>query len=167
MNLNEIHTLLAYNWWANLLVLNKTAELSIQDFIGPAPASFGSLRGTLVHILGTEVIWRKRCQERLSATSLMDEKVFPSYDALFTAWQREETLMENFINGLGDEDLAAPVTYTNTKGFPFENPLWEILCHVVNHGTQFRSEAGMLLTRLGHSPGDVDMIFFIRERDDH
>jgi uncharacterized damage-inducible protein DinB len=37
------------------------------------------------------------------------------------------------------------------------------LVHVVNHGTQFRSEAAVALTEYGHSPGDLDLIFYLRQ----
>jgi uncharacterized damage-inducible protein DinB len=39
--------------------------------------------------------------------------------------------------------------------------LWQALAHVVNHGTQHRSEAARPLTDVGHSPGDLDMVDYI------
>ena len=44
--------------------------------------------------------------------------------------------------------------------------LWQMLAHVVNHGTQHRSEAAVLLTAAGHSPGDLDMVDYIEARVD-
>jgi uncharacterized damage-inducible protein DinB len=36
-----------------------------------------------------------------------------------------------------------------------------MLAQVLNHGTQHRSEAAALLTAAGHSPGEIDLIFYI------
>ena len=38
--------------------------------------------------------------------------------------------------------------------------VWQMLAHVINHGTQHRSEAATILTGIGHSPGEIDMIFY-------
>jgi uncharacterized damage-inducible protein DinB len=37
-------------------------------------------------------------------------------------------------------------------------PVWQMLLHLANHGTQHRSEAALLLTGAGRSPGDLDLI---------
>ena len=54
--------------------------------------------------------------------------------------------------------------YSTTKGVPYENVLWNLLVHVVNHGTQFRAEAAVALTDYGHSPGDLDLLLYFRDK---
>ncbi len=159
----DVLTLFEYNYWATRLVLKAADGLSPEQFLAPVRLSFGSLRGTLVHVYGTEHLWRLRCQEGVSPSALPAETAFPDLAALRQAWEQEERLMRAFLSSLSDGDLQRPVRYTNTRGVPYENLLWHILAHVVNHGTQFRSEAGVALTEFGHSPGDVDFIYFIRQ----
>jgi uncharacterized damage-inducible protein DinB len=40
----------------------------------------------------------------------------------------------------------------------FAAPRWLVLAHVVNHGTQHRSEVARYLTECGHSPGELDLL---------
>ena len=65
------------------------------------------------------------------------------------------------MDGLGEAELARVVGYTNTRGQPWAYPLWQMLIHQVNHATQHRSEAAMLLTQMGHSPGDLDLLVYM------
>ena len=164
MKTNEILTLFNYNYWANERIVSTAQALDEAAFAAPVVgASFGSLRGTLVHILGAEWIWRMRCQEGVSPAEMMTEVNFPTLSALQMGWQSEEAAMRAYLDWLRDEDLAHKVAYHNRQGKAFVTPLWQILVHLVNHGTQFRSEAAMLLTQAVHSPGDLDFIFYVRE----
>jgi uncharacterized damage-inducible protein DinB len=43
-------------------------------------------------------------------------------------------------------------------------PVWQMLVHVVNHGTQHRAEAAALLTAEGRSPGELDLFDFAEEQ---
>ncbi len=160
---NELITsLYKYNYWANHCLLDKADELDPELWVAPAEVSFGSLRDTLVHVLYTEWVWRQRIQEGNSPTGFFPGAEFPTVQALRQFWQQEEQLMRKYLGGLLPEDYPKVVRYKNTKGVDYSNPLWQILLHVVNHGTQFRSEAGVLLTQYGHSPGDVDYINYLR-----
>jgi uncharacterized damage-inducible protein DinB len=169
MNTNEILTLFDYNYWANERILTAARALDEAAFAAPAReaqvgASFGSLRGTLVHILGAEWTWRMRCHEAVSPTEMITEAHFPALSVLELGWQVEEAAMRAYLGQLRDEDLGREIAYHNRQGKAYVTPLWQILIHVVNHGTQFRSEAAMLLTQAGHSPGDLDFIFYLREK---
>jgi uncharacterized damage-inducible protein DinB len=43
--------------------------------------------------------------------------------------------------------------------------VWQMLVHVVNHGTQHRAEAAVLLTGEGRSPGELDLISYAERAD--
>ena len=62
---------------------------------------------------------------------------------------------------LDDARLAAVVEYTNVQGEPWAYPLWQQMIHQVNHATQHRSEAAMMLTKLSRSPGLLDLLYFV------
>jgi uncharacterized damage-inducible protein DinB len=164
MNKSDILTLFDYNYWANARVLNAAAQLSHDQLTTPARLSHGSIRGALVHILAAEVIWRLRCQEGVSPTTLLNESEFPTLEALRQRWAEEEKAMRRYLDRVTNAALHQPLGYATTKGAPQETILWHILAHVVNHGTQFRGEAAVALSEAGHSPGDLDFIAFIRAR---
>ncbi len=141
MNKDDILTLYDYNYWANARVLNAAARVTLEQFSAPANLSHGSLRGALVHTLAAEVVWRLRCQEGVSLAALPSGDEFPTLDALRARWQDEERAMRAYLAALTNEALGQTVKYKTTKGIPFENVLWHLLAHVVNHGTQWSSLA--------------------------
>ena len=162
MNKTQFSILIQYNAWANGRILKSSEQIDPAQFTAPAPTSHGSLRGTLVHIYGAERVWRTRCDEKISPPALPSEDEF-SFLSLKEVWLAEMQRMLVYIQGLAETDFEQTVIYRNTSGKSFETPLWQILTHVVNHGTQFRSEAAMILSGWGHSPGDLDMIAFYRQ----
>jgi uncharacterized damage-inducible protein DinB len=164
MKKEQIAMLYDYNYWANARVLSATTRLSREHFTGPARLSHGSVRGTLVHVLGTEIVWRSRWQEGVSLSSLPAESALPTLEDLQIRWAEEERKMRAYLASLTDENLNSRLHYKSTKGAPFQNVLWHLLVHVVNHGTQFRGEAAVALTEYGQSPGDLDLLAFLREK---
>jgi uncharacterized damage-inducible protein DinB len=162
MNKDEVQLLIDYNEWANARVLQAAGQAGEEAFIAPARLSYGSLRGTLVHILSTEITWRQRWQGGVSPTALLAESDFETLADLRWRWVAEAQSLRRFITELDGATLNRPLAYTNTRGIKYQNVLWQLIAHVVNHGTQFRAEAAVTLTQLGHSPGDLDLLAFIR-----
>ena len=160
MNKQDILILYGYNRWANVKILDAAAPLTPEQFTALAPFPHGGLRGTLVHALFAEWIWRKRW-EGASPTSRLKPEDFPTIQSLQSRWQEEEMQLMNFVESVSDDRLSGTFSYTSTVGQPFTRLLWQAMAHVVNHGTQHRAEAAAMLTDLGHSPGDLDMIYFL------
>ncbi len=162
MDIAYLRLLFAYNRWANQRVLARAAELTEEECTRQLPGlSMGSIAGVLAHQLGTEMIWLARCRGESPAAvpSWMD---FTSFDALVSRWQEQEAAQSRFLDSLDDAAVTSPVTYRTTRGEEFSQPLGYLMAHVVNHGTQFRAEAAVGLTALGHSPGDLDLILYLR-----
>lgn len=163
MRVEEIAELWDYNYWANARVLDAAGRLSQADLMAPADLSHGSIFGSLVHALAAEWVWRLRCQENTSPDGVPTADDFATLQDLEARWEREEVSMRAYVSGLGDDELYGIVDYTTTSGVPHTNVLWHLLVHVVNHGTQFRSEAATALTARGFSPGDLDFLAYLRE----
>ena len=164
MNKQDILTLYKYNQWTSAKILNRTANVTQEQFIAPASFPHGGLRGTLVHALFAEWIWRNRW-EGTSPTTRFKPEDFPDFEALRARWMYEEEKLMAFVESLTDERLNSKFSYHDTKGRAFERVLWQAMAHVINHGTQHKTEAAAMLTELGHSPGDIDMIYYLIEKE--
>ncbi len=165
MNTHDILTLYDYNYWATRRILAASLHVSPEQFLAPTTHSFGSLRSTLVHTLDTECGWRMLCEHQtLTSFGAMTEDAFPAFDVLEQRWNEEERAMRDYLARLTDEDLVGCVRYTTEEG-KRERVLWHCLLHVVNHGTQHRSEAAAILTGYGYSPGGLDFTAFLNEPD--
>ena len=162
MNKKDIHLLYEYNRWANARILYAAAKISQAQFLAPGGFPHGGVRGTLVHALFAEWIWRLRWQGSPPNFRLKPED-FPTFASLKTRWLAEQVLLMEFVDGLTDDRLAVEFDYVSTEGSPHRRVVWETMVHVVTHGIQHRSEAAAMLTDMGHSPGDIDLIVFLNE----
>jgi uncharacterized damage-inducible protein DinB len=162
MNVRDLQLLFEYNVWADRQLLAAAARVEVAQFFAPADFPHGSLHEILVHILGAKWIWRTRLQDAVSPTAVLKGAEFPTFESIRRRWEVEDNALAGYLASLRDEDLISTVRYANTKGQPFEGTLWHILVHLFNHNTQHRSEAAALLSQYGCSPGDLDLILFLR-----
>ncbi len=166
MKSDEVRTLVDYNYWANDRILTASAKVSADQFLAPGAFPYGGLRGTLMHVLEAERIWRIRCQHETNLPDL-SESDFPTLDPLLELWRKEETAMRAYLASLSDSDLATSIEYSIGDGKSRSRILWHIMIHVMNHGTQHRSEAAAILTAFNQSPGDIDFTVYLLEEAWH
>lgn len=161
----QIELLWEYNYWANHRLLAKAAHLTEAQLHEKQSYMWESILATFAHMLGAEWIWRQRVQEAVSPVALLNREQFSTLALLVQRWHEEETAMRAYLAPLSDSDLERVVEYKGTDGAPFRRPLWHILTHVVNHGTQHRSEIALYLTNFGQSPGNMDISIFLTTHD--
>jgi uncharacterized damage-inducible protein DinB len=173
MDADYFRMLFAYNDWANHRVLAASEGVSEAAYLEPRPGlSFSSLHATLVHVLAAEAVWLGRWRgEPLTGlmanarrTDLIAAQEIRSFDALKERWRETEAGLGAFVAGLMDKAVEADLRYVMTDGSEYSQPLGHQLAHLVNHGTQFRAEAAVALTQIGQSPGDLDLMVYLREK---
>ena len=89
---------------------------------------------------------------------------FSDLASIRAGWQEIENDLRTFVRTLSAPDLERVVKYRNTKGHAFLNPMWQMLQHLVNHGTYHRGQITTMLRQLGATPLATDMIAFYREQ---
>ncbi len=163
MNVEDFRLLFDYNSWANHRALEACATLSAEQFTRDMGSSFRSVRDTLAHIYGAEWLWLERWHGRIPS-ALPTAADFPDLESLRARWVEHERNLETYIDALTPSELERVIKYKNTRGTPFEGPIWPMLQHVVNHSTYHRGQITTLLRQLGATPVTTDLIAFMRKR---
>ena len=155
--------LVEYSWWSAQRLLDKTAELSgeeqssVHELFAPL-----SLWDVLLHAARVESIWRL-----LGQHGELDPALLPRLDqvdgvkGLWELWQGENEKLKDWVDGLSSEELEERVTLRRPDGGEIVMARWQMLMQLFTHSIQHRSEAAAMLTGLGHSPGNLDFVFFV------
>jgi uncharacterized damage-inducible protein DinB len=152
----QLRRLVAYNQWANEKILKAIDGMTAEELARPVDAYFGSLEKNLAHILLATRVWLARWKAE-NPPGLQDRIATPWPDA-YAATHAE---FKAFVESLTDAGAGRVVDYKNSQGKPFQMALDQLITHVVNHGTHHRAETGMLLERVGRSPGDMDYVYYL------
>jgi uncharacterized damage-inducible protein DinB len=154
MQADEVRFLFAYDRWATRQVLNVLDGLDEDLWTRPNVVGDRSLGDILVHHLGASLRWRNGFQQTGESPEPELEPI-PTIDDLRERWDAEWVVVDEWLPTVTDDFVA----YVH-EGIP----VWQMLVHVVNHGTQHRAEAAALLTAAGRSPGELDLINYAEDQ---
>jgi uncharacterized damage-inducible protein DinB len=159
-----LRAMAAYNRWANRRLFAAAAALPDDDYRRPAGAYFGSLHGTLNHLLVTDRNWMGRFEGSHDAQLKLNAILFDRIEDLRAAREREDKRIIDHVAGLSAVELDAALEYATTSGKPQRQPRWEALVHFFNHQTHHRGQAHAILTGLGIAePPSLDLLVMQRE----
>ena len=164
MNLKELNVWLDYHYWARDLLLDAVSPLTPEQFTRQMDSSFRSLRDTVAHIYAADAVWYARWMGQ-SPAALLAYDAFPDVASIRKVWAELEGNVRPFVNALGEAGVSRVFEYKLLSGAPDTAPFWELLVHVVNHGSYHRGQVTTLLRQLGAHPlKPTDMIAFFRTR---
>jgi uncharacterized damage-inducible protein DinB len=159
-----IRMLIDYNYWARDRVLASAEQLLPEQLSRNLGSSFGSVLATLLHMQSAEWIWYHRWQGE-SPNARADQTHLRTVDGVRDAWRPLERDIRAFVEGLGPAGLARVIDYKTLDGQPASSAHWQMIVHLVNHGSYHRGQVATMLRQLGVTPAQsTDMIVFFREQ---
>ncbi|MEZ4669354.1 MAG: DinB family protein [Anaerolineae bacterium] len=160
MNVTYFRRLFDYTFWAHRQVWECVLLLSDEQFTRPCDYSIGSVHEQVVHTMAAEWLWSERVRG-VSPSALFSSSDYPSRELIRTEWDSVEVGWRDYLSQLHDEQLAQPLTYTSLNGRTTRQTLlWEVLAHVVNHGTDHRAQTLSLIHHVGGKTLEQDIIFY-------
>lgn len=158
MNKADLQKLFDYSYWATGQILRSAEALSPEEFVAPSDVTYRNIRGTLVHTLDVERSWRRRLRGEPRETwdvELPDDD-FPTVESLAAAWHDDEAEMRTWLDGFDDGTVEGIVDLGSKDRFPLST----FLLHILTHSAQQRRDAAILLERAGHSPPEIDFLYY-------
>ncbi len=155
--------LAAYNRWANARLYAAALALPDEAYRRPIGLFFGSLHGTLNHLLVGDRIWLQRLTGAGAAPDRLDAQLYDDRLALASARAAEDARLIAVVAGYDAAALDRPIAYRTTSGEPHEQRPADILPHLFNHQTHHRGQAHACCSILtGREPPALDLVAFQR-----
>ena len=171
-HLKQFRLMAQYNSWVNQHLYDLARSLSEEERRRDCGAFFGSIYGTLNHLLVGDRIWLGRfatCTSytfpTLQQTDLLlnctdlSQELYPDFEQLWQGRSKTDQAIEQWIEELTPEMLSASMHYRNVAGTTDRtHALWFAIAHFFNHQTHHRAQVTVLLQQMGKDYGITDFL---------
>ena len=154
----------AYNTAANRILYDAVAGLSDEEYRRPRPAVFGSIHGTLNHLLLGDGIWMARFEGGSHPSTGLDAILHDEFADLRAARSAMDARIEAFMAKLDPGFLDGTIRYGSNAGVQAEDPVSLLLPHFFNHQTHHRGQVHGLLSQTAVAPPSLDLHRLLRPR---
>ncbi|NTF41508.1 diguanylate cyclase [Rhizobium sp. AC27/96] len=152
-----------YNRWANVQVYDAAADLSDAELHEDRGAFFGSLHGTLNHLLVADRLWMQRFSGTGEIPKALGLVLHDDLEGLRAAREMEDRRIMDWVDTLDAAALATDITYTSVlRPGAITHPLHLAVGHMFNHHTHHRGQCHTILTSMGKPSLVLDLLHFQR-----
>ena len=149
--MEHVRRLFAYTDWAN-----RETLASLKMAAAPPARALKFMS----HIIAAERLWLDRLKPGKNKVVVWPELTLDECEAQVTELAQ---LWQDYLSDLNPSELRQTVTYTNSKGEPWENAVEDILMHVVMHSVYHRGQIASDLRASGDTPPYTDFIHCVRQ----
>lgn len=162
-----------YNEWMNAKLYEAAINLPIEALNANRKAFFGSILGTLNHLVVADTIWLKRFATHpanyaaldmirdLPTPTSLDQMLFTDIQSLSKHRELLDQAVMAWAHSIAEHDLDYVLSYSNMKGIPAQKNFFSLVMHFFNHQTHHRGQATTLLSQAGVDVGVTDLLALI------
>ena len=170
---SQFRMMAEYNEWMNTRVYESAGKLSPAEVALDRGAFFGSILGTLNHLVVGDTIWLKRFAAHpakpvalepvraMAHPTTLNQVLYTDLDELRACRKAIDTAINAWAAALTQADLDHMLDYTNTKGAAFRRRMSSLVTHFFNHQTHHRGQVTTLLFQAGQDVGATDLLALI------
>jgi uncharacterized damage-inducible protein DinB len=163
ITLDMLRAHLDYTDWASKRLVDAASRLSPAELTKDFGTADHSVLGTLVHVYAADRAWFGRIHGN-SPARFLDPDHDMHLAVLQNDWPALLARWREWGATLTESSIRDQIAYKFSSGESDVSPLWQIVLHVVNHGTHHRGQVSGFLRALGCTPPRNDLIAYYRER---
>lgn len=131
--------------------------LAEDQFLQYIDYSIGSIRNQIVHLMHVDQIWFSQLRG-IDLLELPEPDAYIDRSTIRAHWDQVETDMRGYLSSLKDSMLFEKPF---AEGEDKDLILWQVLLHVVNHGTDHRAQILRILSDMGVKTTSQDYVFYV------
>lgn len=149
-----------YNLWMNERLFELCRSIEDVERKSDKAAFFGSIHGTLNHILYGDLAFMSRFTGDPAVVPELGVVLHDDFDELWQARSSLDKRICEWSSKLTAEWLEEELTYTSkVDGITRTVPQWVLVVHMLNHQTHHRGQITTILSQLGLDVGTTDIPF--------
>ena len=158
LDVDMVRTLVAYHHALNQRVCDSVDQVAEEQFVGPLGYSRGSLRDQMVHMANTDAGWLRGLKELPDARQYrLEPGDYPTAESVRALWVATAEELRAYVSSLTSDELVR-----TPEGLPAT--VWQVLLHLVNHGTDHRAQILRIVHDYGAPTFDQDLIWHFMGR---
>jgi uncharacterized damage-inducible protein DinB len=162
VTVEDVRELFQYNAWANRRLFDALAPLPGDQYMRDLKSSFGSIHGTVCHIVWAEQLWLHRWLAQAPPATPQGQDLAGLAEAR-ARWEVVEAERLAFLAAFTEPRLNEGITMQPTGGGAYTHPFHQTFRHTVDHSSYHRGQVVTMLRQLGVKPPSTGMIGFFRQ----